>query len=353
MVIAVYANLEAYQSADQDLIFVKSLINNLALAYEQHQFYLIVQNPIHEFNDSPILFSIIPLTIKGGLFYRHRLNKALERTLKKLKAEVLLSFNALFKISCPQSLFISSLKKKDQFPAMRLQKLKNIFVLSESVKSEVINEYKIAPEKIRLIYGGPAKQFCPLSDEVRTLIKAKYTDGKEYFIYRGIIKKENNIISLLKAFSFFKKRQKSAMKLLLLGKLFWKHDGFDKLISTYKYREDVVVANDIKESEEAELLGAAYAFIQPYATDNLLFDLDAMQCQVPVLTDNSSLIKNIAGDKALYFDSVNDADIAHKLMLVYKDEGLRNQLIEKGKVFVSEFTWKETTEAVGRILQPA
>jgi glycosyltransferase involved in cell wall biosynthesis len=42
--------------------------------------------------------------------------------------------------------------------------------------------------------------------------------GNEYFIYSGEIGTHKNLLNLLKAFSAFKKRQKSNMQLLIAGK---------------------------------------------------------------------------------------------------------------------------------------
>ena len=53
--------------------------------------------------------------------------------------------------------------------------------------------------------------------EEKELIKEKYADGKAYFLFSGDINQRSNLINLLKAFSFFKKRQKSNMLLLIAG----------------------------------------------------------------------------------------------------------------------------------------
>ena len=348
MVIAVYADLKAYQSSEEDLYFVKGFIRNLAAICQEHQFHLIGEDIIDEFVENSI--SLVPLKVKTGLLYQYRLHKQVIQIIKKIKADVLLSFDAIFKISASQSLLISSFKENKFSPA-KLQSLKGIFVLSGQVKEELISQYKIDLQKIGVLYGGPAKPFLPVSEQVKSSVKEKYTEGKEYFIYRGSIKKQNNIIPLLKAFSFFKKRQKSTMKLVLMGKPVWQNDGFYKLINTYKYREDVVIASDLQETEQAKLLGAAYAFIQPYPSNNLLFDFDAMQCYVPVLADHTTLLKYVAPDIVLYFDSAHDADLANKMMLIYKDEALRSQLIEQGNNFVKTYNWGETIDLLWKNLQ--
>jgi len=79
-----------------------------------------------------------------------------------------------------------------------------------------------------------------------------------------------------------------------------------------------------------------------------LFLFDAMQCHVPVLIENNGSFKEITSDAVLYFDSKSEMDIADKLMLIYKDETLRNRLIEKGKNLIEDYNWEKATEAVAK-----
>ena len=346
MVIAVYADLEAYQSSDADLYFIKNLLDNLVTTFQQEHFYLILPNSNDE-PDQQLPFSKIYLNINTGFFKKYRLYKKLSKAIAEIKADLLFSIDAELKINISQALLLTGLKGNKKIQPAKLKSLKSIFVLSEAAKTELLNESEIDQNKLSIIYGGPSKIFQPVYDEIK-LIKEKYTEGKEYFIYRGLIKQQNNIIPLLKAFSLFKKRQKSSMKLVLLGRIAWENNDFDKMINTYKYREDVAVINDATAGEASEILAAAYALIQPYTSNNLLFLFDAMQCHVPVLTENNPAFKEITSDTVLYFDSKSEMDIADKMMLIYKDETLRNGLVEKGKNLIEDYNWQKTTDAVGK-----
>ena len=132
------------------------------------------------------------------------------------------------------------------------------------------------------------------------------------------------------------------MKLMLVGKLYWQSD-FQKLLSTYKYRDDVVMVTDEVLAVEATILAAAYALIQPYASNNL-FLFDAMKCAVPVLTTKDSALSEITSDGATFFDEKNEVDMADKMMMLYKDESFRKQIIDEGTNIISACNWEKTTE---------
>ena len=69
-----------------------------------------------------------------------------------------------------------------------------------------------------MIYFGINKNNEPISFEKREKVKEEYADGNEFFLHAGNINEDKNLMNLLKAFSAFKKRQRSNMQLLIIGK---------------------------------------------------------------------------------------------------------------------------------------
>ena len=212
-----------------------------------------------------------------------------------------------------------------------LKKATTIVTVSEFSKNDITKHYGVAPNKIEVIHNGVKQIFQPVSLSIKEAIKEKYTDGKEYFIYAGAIQPRKNLVNLLKAFSIFKKRLQSNMKLVVVGRLAWKNNEFLQLISTYKYRSDVVLTGYLPEEELARLMASAYALVYPSMFEGFGVPVaEAMKCRVPVLTSEKTSMQEVAGEAGLYFNPNDHADIADKMMLIYKDENLRNQLIEKG-----------------------
>jgi glycosyltransferase involved in cell wall biosynthesis len=72
--------------------------------------------------------------------------------------------------------------------------------------------------------------------------------------------------------------------------------------------------------------------------------LEAMYCDVSVITSQNSPIQQIAGDDALFADTSDYEDIADKMMRIYKDEYLRNELIKKGQLITPRFSWYRTAD---------
>ena len=150
-------------------------------------------------------------------------------------------------------------------------------------------------------------------------------------------------MNLLKAFSLFKKRQQTGMKLVFIGRLAWKYESFTASLKTYKYRNDVVLTWYVPEEELVNIIGAAYGMVYPSLFEGFGVPvLEAMKCEVPVITSYGSAMQEIAKEAALYADPAHHTDIADKMMLLYKDENLRKEMIQKGKQVIKEYNWDNT-----------
>ena len=223
-----------------------------------------------------------------------------------------------------------------------LQKADTIVVNSHFFKNEIIKRFGIDNQKIKIIYPSSIKKIHSISEEEKIAVKEKYADGNEYFIYQGIISMEQNLVNLLKAFSFFKKRQRSKMQLFLTGKQGLKYDEFIHLLASYKFKNEVIVKANESHSENEKLLSCAYASLYvPFYESKGNTILETMSWQIPMVVSNTGFLKEYCGEAALYVDPGNFNDIADKMMLIFKDEQKRQELIQSGTREIKKFTESE------------
>ena len=130
------------------------------------------------------------------------------------------------------------------------------------------------------------------------------------------------------------------MKLVIAGRLAWKNEEFLEKLKSYKYRDDVIVTGYLPDDQLASLMGSAYALVYPSLWEGFGIPvIEAMRCSVPVITSENSAMQEIAKEAALYANPADPASIAEKMIQIYKDEKLRNELIEKGTFIQAEYTW--------------
>jgi glycosyltransferase involved in cell wall biosynthesis len=245
-------------------------------------------------------------------------------------------------------IFYPALLNKKQFSTAKkntpkfLQKAATIVVNSYFFKNKIEQQFGIDQQKIKVVYPSLTKKIQPVSEEEKIVVKEKYAGGNEYFIYHGIISMEQNLVNLLKAFSFFKKRQRSKMRLFFTGKPGLKYDEFIHLLASYKFKNEVMVKANESHSKNEKLLSCAYASLYiPFYESEGKEILETMSWQIPLVVSNNGLLKEYCGEAALYADPDNFNDIADKMMLIFKDEQKRHDLIENGTRELKKFTESE------------
>ena len=135
------------------------------------------------------------------------------------------------------------------------------------------------------------------------------------------------------------------MQLLIAGRLAWDYEQFSESLKTYKYRQDVQLLGYLPQDQLASITAAAYALVYPSFFEGFGVPIvEAMQSGVPVITSNTSSMPEIAGSAALLADPHSISDLAEQMMRIFKDESLRNELIQKGFEQSNKFSWDKTAD---------
>jgi glycosyltransferase involved in cell wall biosynthesis len=207
-----------------------------------------------------------------------------------------------------------------------------VLCFSEKDRAWVAARRSVDAGDIFVVRPGPSSVVTQLSVDEKTQLKQRYTQGKEYFFTEAAGAREDEIVQLLKAFSLFKKRQLSNLRLMIAGKL---TAGLRVKLGTYKYREDVQWVDPDKGDE---VMAGAYAALLPWDEGGLGAGLlNAWKAGVPVLAADDNRLGEMAGDAVLSAGISDPTALAGQMMSVYKDEGLRNTLVERGASRLTDF----------------
>ena len=343
--------------------FVQEIFSRLAKKYPEHEFIFIFDRPF----DPQFIFSsnikpvIISPKARQALSFKYWYDVKLPLILRSIKPDVIIQPYGFCSLTTniPQLLVVHDLAFKyypkliakhhlyyyRAFTKNFLNKANKIATVSEFSKKDIVSKYQILPEKINVVFSAAKNIFQPIDISSQQNAKEKYSDGKEYFLFVGGIHPRKNLITLLKAFSLFKKWQRSNMKLLVAGRLAWQYDSVLEKLKTYKYRDDVVLLNYLPEEELVNITASAYAMVFPSLFEGFGVPvIEAMQCGIPVITSKTSSLPEIGGGAALYADPIDADAIAKQMLLLYKDESLRSKLITEGIAQAAKFSWDKTSD---------
>jgi len=356
--------------------FVQEIFSRLARQHPEHQFFFIFDRPYDEIfifsaNVTPI---VVSPAARHAFSFKYWYDVKLPLALSGLRIDVLVQPYGFCSLSTriPQVLvvhdlaflhyprFISRLHLYyyKLFTPRFIRKATRVATVSQFSRQDIIQQYQVDPGKIDVVYSAAKPVFQPVGEQERQRSKDARAGGNEYFLFTGGIHPRKNLFNLLKAFSVFKKKQRSSMKLLIAGRHAWGEEDTLKKLRSYRYREDVVLLGYLPEKELAEITAGAYALIFPSFFEGFGVPVvEAMQSGVPVIASGNSSVPEIAGEAALYADPARFEEIAEQMIRLYKDETLRASLASKGLQQAASFSWDRTAalmwESIARAATPA
>lgn len=322
---------------DSTFIFSGEFLAFLCNGYPEHQFVFITnaQNRLSispKENPKEVL-----LNDSDNPFVQLVQQRRLKREIAKLHPDVYLgSPRSIFSKQTNFSLFISSAEELKK--ARQKKRNSEVVFCTDSFSYHQLLALPL-PQAKKVYYASPAplSVYKQVDWEERERIKKELTDGCEYFLLLNPFIKEEPFVNLLKAFSFFKKRLQTSFKLVMAAGEDELPESLSKLMSTYKYKSDLLFAGGLSSPKKrASLAAASYAALQLDAShSSYLLPQDALACGVPVVRCSSA-----AQQEQEPFISTGAAaeDMARMLMLLYKDEQYRKQVIQKGTESLTLFT---------------
>ena len=363
MVIAVNTIIATVFDQDENAAFITETFSRIIPAQPQHTFIIISEKKDNLFSSLKNVKSEIISSKKNLIQWYWWFNFTIPALLKKHRADLFFSYASISfsSVKALQYLLVSDLSFLDQpasippgdhsfykkFLLKSMRKADKILTVSGFCRAAILNYAAINSDTIEIVYTGIPENISVPGYAEKELIKTNYAGNHEYFLYSGLIDERENLLNLLRAFSIFKKRQKSNMQLIIAGKQGPGYDRFLNQLRLYKFKEDVKILTGLSKEEKERITAAAYAFVYVgrfncFSTECLL----AMRLSVPVITSNTGAMHEICTDAALYVNPENFEEIALQMMLLFKDESLRRKLMEKGINQVKKFNWDVAAKSI-------
>ncbi len=227
---------------------------------------------------------------------------------------------------------------------LALKRAKRIITVSQYVKKEITEYFKVAPEKISVTYEGAMDEVWDGPASVSDL--KKYAITKPFLLYIGNAYPHKNLERLVEAFEILAEKYNRDLQLVLVGG----NDYFFRRLEKEKAIKGVVFAGFVPDSELAAFYKSAAAYVFPSLCEGFgLPPLEAMSHGLPVVSSSATCLPEILGEAAIYFDPLDPQAMAGKINLVLTDENLRRNLIAAGFERVGNYSWKKMAEDLSAI----
>jgi len=201
-----------------------------------------------------------------------------------------------------------------------------IIAVSQSTASQVEQLLGVEPSRIHVVPHGSPHAADPSSARRDNLV-----------LFVGVIQRRKNVGRLVKAFE----RLPAGWRLALAGA----SQGYGaaeelRVVEESPRRADIDLLGHLSGEQLTALYARARIFAFPSLDEGFgMRILEAMAHGVPVVTSQCSAMPEVAGDAALLVDPLNIDELAVALTRLCEDEGLREDLIRRGRTRVMQFTW--------------
>jgi glycosyltransferase involved in cell wall biosynthesis len=221
-----------------------------------------------------------------------------------------------------------------------------IATVSEYSKQDIIQLYSVPEDKIDIVYNGANEIYAPVDDERKKETRDKFSDGHPYFYFIGSLHPRKNLGNLFKAFDIYRKTDNNlTTKLLITGARKWWTKEIEEIYRSMEFGNDVVFTGRLTLPDIKDAMGSALALTYVSYFEGFGIPIvEAFRCGTPVITSNVTSMPEIAGNAAITVNPFNPNDIAAAMMLITKDDNLRNKLIADGYLRSKEFTWDKSAE---------
>lgn len=190
-----------------------------------------------------------------------------------------------------------------------------IITVSESVKDEIVNEFKLNPEKCITTPIPPDEIFfSSASEENIQKVKEKYSldTNKQYIYFIGNLEPRKNLIALIDAYCALPDRIKDSHSLVLAGGKGWKTEATKRrLEEAQRANEDIRHIGFIDQEDRGALYQGATLFAMPSLYEGFGIPiLEAMASGCPVIASDIPVLREVGKDCATYANTQDTQQFA-------------------------------------------
>lgn len=221
-----------------------------------------------------------------------------------------------------------------------------IITVSESVKSELVKEFKIVPDKCIVTTIPPDKKYSTVNNSE---IHKRYNIPTEKFIlFIGTLEPRKDLPTLINAYIKLPRSIKDIYSLVLVGGSGWKNkQSIDLIKLAQKNNEKIIQTGFIDSNHTSAFYQKASILVMPSLYEGFGMPiLEAMSCNCPVIASDIPVLREAAGEAALFSTPKDSNSFKINIEKIIKNDKLRKSMIEKGKQQLDKFSWENNVQTI-------
>ncbi|BCA54238.1 putative Mannosyltransferase [Nitrospira sp. KM1] len=219
---------------------------------------------------------------------------------------------------------------------------RRVITVSEFSARELMELYGLPAGQIAVIPNAVADDFVALHDDsaMSGLRQRIQLPPRGYILFVGGADPRKNHRTFLEAAAMVR-QELSGRTLLLAGSRTHPFGSYEETAAACGLRDQVLCPGRLSQDDLRLLYSHADLFVFPSLYEGFGMPvLEAMACEVPVVTSNSTALREVAGDAAILVDPANPRAMGEAMVTALNDESLRASLRANGLARVQKFTWQ-------------
>lgn len=281
-------------------------------------------------------FTILKDLVKDEIQIYHGLSHEIPLAIQHTRIKSIVTIHDLIFLRFPKYYSFIDRKLYKWKSESACKRANKIIAISEKTKADIVEFYRINPNKIEVIYQSCDDSFKTIFN-LSTLnrIKLTYALPDKYILIVGTIEERKNLKLIIQAL----KNVDEDYKLVVIGKQTSYFKIVENEIEKLELRKRVLFLSNIPFGDLPGIYQMANLFVYPSFYEGFGIPIiEALYSGVPVIAATGSCLEEAGGPNSLYISPTSSIELTEAINLVLSSAILQKQMKEKGLEFVQKFS---------------
>lgn len=218
-----------------------------------------------------------------------------------------------------------------------------IVAISEQTKKDIVEFYKINPDKIKVVYQSCHKNFRKKHEiEELQIVKEKFSLPNEFLLNVGTIETRKNLISIINAMDLMK----IDIPLVVVGKKTAYMNFLKIQIKKLNFDTNkIIFLDNVSINELPVIYKLSSLFVYPSIFEGFGIPiLESLYCKTPVISSNGSCFSEAGGPHSKYVDPDNKEEFAFQMEECLTNDKLKSEMMKMGFKHAQNFDPKKLSK---------
>jgi glycosyltransferase involved in cell wall biosynthesis len=220
-----------------------------------------------------------------------------------------------------------------------------VLTISHSSALAITQVLRVPTSKVDVVYHGVDGNLPPPVPGEEARARDRFGLTGPFLLSVTASHPHKNLDGLVSAYELLCAEWDAPPTLVIVGIKGRQQDALERRLKASASRGRVVLTGWIEGETLAALYRAAHLFVFPSKYEGFGFPvLEAMACDVPVVSSVATSLAELVGDAGVVFDPESPRSMAQAIRSTWENHALRQTLVERGRAQAARFTWRRAAE---------